>query len=192
MQAGPYAQVTAGDEHTCVLDAAGAASCWGLDSGRQASPPKQAFKRISAGSGFTCGIAKADASLVCWGAGGDGFSASAYDKKLASIEAGSSYLCGVTEASEAYCWGDDTYALPALAKVAEISGSKYGVCVLLESGNVTCYYNGGTFELLPAAHAPYVTLAVGGEGACAVPAGGPIVCEPENASVIAPGPADFP
>jgi hypothetical protein len=189
---GPFVQVTAGDAHTCVLDADGVASCFGSDALGQATPPSQRFKSISAGTGLTCGIASADSSLVCWGTRGSSISASAFGKKLASIDAGTSFVCGVTQTGGAYCWGDDTYLLPTISKAAEVSASGYGVCVLLKDGTASCWYKSSSFKLFPAARAPFLTLAVGGDGGCAVPVGGPIVCEPSQDSYFAPGPPDFP
>ncbi len=63
-----YSAVSAGGKHTCRLDAAGIATCWGAngdaDKG-QANPPDGTFTVISAGYEHTCGL-RPDGTAVCW------------------------------------------------------------------------------------------------------------------------------
>lgn len=50
---GTFAAIDAGLDHTCALDADGAATCWGDDAAGQATPPGDAFTTVSAGGRHT-------------------------------------------------------------------------------------------------------------------------------------------
>jgi alpha-tubulin suppressor-like RCC1 family protein len=73
--------ITAGDMHTCALDAAGTAFCWGANFYGQL------------GTGTSTSTATPTAVV-----GGHQF---------AQIVAGRMHTCGVTTAGDAYCWGWD-------------------------------------------------------------------------------------
>jgi alpha-tubulin suppressor-like RCC1 family protein len=81
-----FADVSAGAMHTCAVTAAGAAYCWGyngngqLGNGTTSDSPLTTptpvtggitFASVSAGEGFTCGIAVGGA-MYCWGSNGYG------------------------------------------------------------------------------------------------------------------------
>lgn len=76
--------VEAGPGHTCGLDTAGAAWCWGDNTDGQV------------GDGGTGGQVSAPTAVV----GGITFS---------TITAGTTHSCGLTASGQAYCWGDNTY-----------------------------------------------------------------------------------
>ncbi len=126
-----FAQVAAGDEHTCGVTTADEAYCWGNNSGGQVgrgftsvggvSTPTAvvgglSFSRLSTGSFHTCGVTTAD-EAYCWGGNtfgsiGDGTTtlrsspvAVSGGLAMAQVSAGSFYTCGVTTADEAHCWG---------------------------------------------------------------------------------------
>ena len=81
-------QITAGAAHTCALDAAGAAFCWGDNTDGEL------------GDGGTAGSSvpvAVDASGVLAG------------KTLTRITASITHVCAVDAAGAAYCWGDDAF-----------------------------------------------------------------------------------
>jgi alpha-tubulin suppressor-like RCC1 family protein len=87
-----FSKVFAGRQHTCAIDAAGAAWCWGVGgfgqlgigsiptstcaNGACAREPRLVagnllFKRLSLGAAYTCGVTTDDVAY-CWGAGEQG------------------------------------------------------------------------------------------------------------------------
>lgn len=77
-------QVTAGGYHTCVLDSAGRAYCWGFGESGQL------------GSGSTSGSTVPVAVTVAGVLAG---------KTLAMVSAGAYHTCGPDTVGRAYCWG---------------------------------------------------------------------------------------
>jgi alpha-tubulin suppressor-like RCC1 family protein len=80
-------QITAGGDHTCALDAAGTAWCWGRNNDGQLGHP---------GTGQT-----ADPLAVSTAGALDG-------KTLLQVTAGFYDTCALDTAGAAYCWGDNS------------------------------------------------------------------------------------
>lgn len=80
--AAPFASITAGFYHTCALDAAGQAYCWGYNvSGRLGVGPTSGPYLIPTAVLHPPGVT------------------------FAQLSAGGSHSCALTAAGEAYCWG---------------------------------------------------------------------------------------
>ena len=127
-------QISAGESHTCALDADGMAYCWGYGySGRlgdgtnenRSSPVAVlggiAFTKISAGGSHSCAL-DVTGKAYCWGSNfagslGDGAgqdssipvlvntSAVPAGRALTHISAGQNHTCAVDSGGAAYCWG---------------------------------------------------------------------------------------
>lgn len=133
--AGPlvFAQLAAGESHTCALTGSGAAYCWGGNGrgelgtdpaviGTQSNAPVlvpggYTFASIDAGGLHTCGVTVAGA-LYCWGSqeygqlGNGVVSVSTSGPVLVSggapyqqVSAGGQTTCAVTNAGVVQCWG---------------------------------------------------------------------------------------
>jgi alpha-tubulin suppressor-like RCC1 family protein len=126
-----FRAVTAGIYHTCALDPAGVAFCWGFQLGTTekvhphpqfkpevtAMPGGLAFHQISAGGWHTCGVTSAGAAY-CWGidAIGAGPSPLESDEPVAvggghrfkAVYSAGSTSCGLDQGGVAYCWGPNS------------------------------------------------------------------------------------
>lgn len=125
-----FTALTAGAFHTCALNTAGAAFCWGSGgsgrlgqgSGSSSEAPVavtggHAFAAISAGVAHTCAVTTGG-TAYCWGAGGSGQigdgatanrtapTAVSTGLSFTAIAAGGSHSCGVATDGTAWCWGD--------------------------------------------------------------------------------------
>jgi len=125
----PRRAVATGYSHSCVLDVAGQAHCWGLNAAGQlgngtttssAAPVAvvggRTFEMIEAADSTTCGVTTAGEGY-CWGAGGFGQLGNgsqqssavpirvAAPQPLASIAVGVDVACALGRDGTAYCWG---------------------------------------------------------------------------------------
>jgi alpha-tubulin suppressor-like RCC1 family protein len=120
-----FAQVSAGDEHTCGVTPTSVAYCWGYNNWGQVgdgSTVKRllpvrvlgglAFRQVSAGFQHTCGVTTSNVAY-CWGLllGSGTFSSRPVrvggGLAFRSVSAGAQHNCGVTTANVAYCWGNN-------------------------------------------------------------------------------------
>ncbi len=121
--------LTAGQNHTCVLNSSGEAYCWGDNSVGQlgdastessmspvAVSGDHRFTSISAGWDHTCAVT-GDNDVYCWGRGrygrlGNGAAENSMvpvpvsgDLSFESVDSGMAHTCGITVDREAFCWG---------------------------------------------------------------------------------------
>ena len=124
-----FKQIAAAGDHTCAINTAGAAYCWGLNSLGQlgtgndtpSSTPVPVsggltFKQIDTHTSVACGVTTAG-SAYCWGEGWSGtLGNGATDDSnvpvlvqggltFESVSVGLYVACGVTTGGDGYCWG---------------------------------------------------------------------------------------
>jgi len=132
LDAWPFTAVTTGVSHTCGIDEAGSAYCWGRgDDFRLGTEEEEsesapvpvatnlAWTRISAGLTHTCALGGAAAEIHCWG---QGLQAGAEEANQlvptpsrvpggpwTSLTAGEAHQCALAADGTAHCWGEALY-----------------------------------------------------------------------------------
>ena len=131
-----WADVSAGEDHTCATRTTGRLFCWGADgSGRlgnggadtDAQDPAEVsgglttWSKVSAGNAHTCAV-RTNGRLFCWGDDGSGrlgnggadtpsnvpVQVAGAETNWLTIGAGGSHSCARKLTGRLYCWGDDT------------------------------------------------------------------------------------
>jgi alpha-tubulin suppressor-like RCC1 family protein len=125
-------QISAGEAHTCLLQADGGVRCWGWNAfGQTGSKPSQStwppaelplegITQISAGAYHSCALDFAG-KVYCWGRNnqgqlGSGSQSDSYipvqvtalsAEKITSITSGSFHTCALNAAGQTWCWGSN-------------------------------------------------------------------------------------
>lgn len=127
-----FTRISAGANHTCAIDAGGAAYCWGVGlrgalgiGSRIASDvparvsSNESFREISAGRDHSCAVTTGG-NMYCWG--GNGLGQLGTDTTVVqrltpvlvgsgytAVSAGDSFTCALTTAGDVRCWGWNGY-----------------------------------------------------------------------------------
>lgn len=197
-QVGRYTRMTAGYEHTCALDAGGAAYCWGADSAGQLGAPST--ERCLEGS---VRVPCSSVPLKVRVPAGITF---------VTIAAGVFHTCGLDTTGKAWCWGEnllgevgngtagDTVRVPVAVTsrvpfTSLATGTRF-TCALDATGAAWCWGDNrslqlglgpasgtGAFSSAPAPVASnlrFTRLASGQRHVCGVTADGAAYCWGSN------------
>jgi alpha-tubulin suppressor-like RCC1 family protein len=192
-----FAQITAGDSHSCGLQRgpnAGVPLCWGDNTwGAVGDAPKSAFKKIVAGGFHTCGLQKDDTAL-CWGQNNDGQCNVVPGEAYIDISAGKHHTCAVRTDGTLYCWGEndcDQADYPGGNTWTRVFAGEQYSCALDSAGEITCWgaaetagcdYDEGTLEVPETDPKDfdepwvYATMSAGPWHACAITTRDEILC----------------
>ena len=184
-----YRSVSAGDSHTCAIDAAGQAYCWGkndwaqlgsgsANNGANVDPilvGGHTFAAIDIGWRNTCGITESGA-LFCWGLGTSGrlgtgdtsatlvpipaVTATAF----AALALGEHHGCGIANDSLLYCWGDNS-----MGQLGATSGE---ACVDIFGRTTGC----ATTPTLVSPSLRFLSVSAGRSHTCGITADGTAYC----------------
>jgi alpha-tubulin suppressor-like RCC1 family protein len=127
------AAISAGEDHTCAVTAAGGVKCWGYNDNGQLGDGTKASRSVPVdAAGFSGGVK--------------------------SVAAGWSHTCALTSSGGAKCWGSNRYGQLGDGETVDlrltpvnVTGLTYGVlnitakagqsCALTTGGGVTCWGN---------------------------------------------------
>lgn len=187
---GTFAVVAVGEYHSCAIrEVTGLVVCFGQNLYGELLGPSSltvAFKSVTSGYAFSCGIRSDNLQAMCWGLNDAGQSSPPAGVAFLAISAGNRHVCGVRQTDHyVQCWGQNTYnqsSPPAdvafLARSpggsplpqGSISAGYYHTCAVRESdGQVVCWgdaTNGKTAA--PSFSHGYVQVAAGSDHTCAV------------------------
>jgi len=172
-RSGNFSAVDCGSWHTCALDTAGRASCFGAGYALKASVPEIEFSKISAGFSDTCGIAASDAVILCWGA------KSTLDLEpptgaFSDVSVGTRSACALTaKDGSVKCWGSDEFnqrsGAPTTSAFRQVTCGGGHCCALTQGGRINCWGGSDEYRLgraIPNTKVPHVQIATGEDHSC--------------------------
>ncbi len=161
----PLRRIEAGWLHTCALDDAGEAVCWGFDRDGSTRPPAGPFVDLAVGRHHACAL-RTSGEAVCWGSNTHG-QAAPPGGRFDGLAAGEFHSCAVGDEG-VVCWGlaaDGQTAVPRDRGFnGLVAGDRFS-CGVGGGGEVHCW--GSDHAPLPSAPAlPFEQVSAGGVQVC--------------------------
>ena len=179
-----WVQVSAGEGHTCGLQADGTLACWGRnDHGQTTVPgPNANWVQVSAGRSHTCGL-QADGTLVCWGDNTYGQASVPSNPNWVQVSAGDRHTCGLKADGTLVCWGDNTYgqaSVPSNPNWVQVSAGDRHTCGLKADGTLACWGQNGSGQTTVPSNPNWVQVSAGWYHTCGLQADGTLACWGDN------------
>ena len=169
-------EVSAGNHHTCALQASGEVVCWGANRAGQTDVPSGEYRSVSAGASHTCAV-RESGEVVCWGAYGRRPDGRSRLGSYRSVSAGASHTCAVRESGEIDCWGANGFGevdAPA-GRYHSVSAGPLYTCAVRESDEIVCWgWNEQGQTDAPSGR--YRAVSAGATYACAIRESGEVDC----------------
>ena len=170
-----FQQLSAGNDFTCGVTAAGAVRCWGDLEADVAAAPTGVFSALAAGDNHACGIDDS-AGIQCWGNDQSG-QASPPTGLFSDVCAGNYLSCGMRTVGTVECWGSTSYGQtnPPSGIFTDLAcGGNVG-CVIDGAGALDCWGSTANNITSPPAGV-FSSVAVAWDHACAITTTGSVVC----------------
>ena len=166
---GRFAQVSAGDEHTCALDESGQVYCWGRSEDGETAAPAGTFIRVSAGVSHTCAVATSG-EIVCWG---DPLVWSPVPAgEFSDVETGEEHTCALDVDGDVHCWGVNVAdrSVPPDGTFIDLTVGTSHSCAINTSNQLQCWggWPGGGSERSTPPHGEYKAVSAGQCHICAL------------------------
>ncbi len=174
-----HAALSAGPNHTCLIQPDGSLWCWGMDDAGQIEAPLaqgDTFLRVCGGSDFSCAV-RASGTISCWGGAASWVPPAG---KFADIACGPNYACALGANGVPSCWGAPGMSASVLSPpntaFKRISAGADVACGVKNTGTLACW--GTTSDAVASPPAGnYVDIGVSSAGyACAIDTDGKLHC----------------
>jgi hypothetical protein len=179
--------LSAGRNHSCLLDELGNASCWGLEDSYTiknaggtilSSVSDGSYSQISAGGYHTCAI-DGSGAIHCWGDATEITDASQIPNSVGGktlhyiyVDAGDDHVCAIDSKFRLHCWGEiipEILAGIPNTPVTAISVGETNDCAISRSNNrVSCWGLNTNGQLAVPANLEASRLDVGTTHTCAI------------------------
>lgn len=179
--------LSAGRNHTCLLDETGNISCWGLDDSYTLKDSNGSilsdvtdgtYSQMSAGGYHTCAIDN-QGEIHCWGDSVDIINPDVIPNIVdgknvhyISIDAGDDHVCAIDTKFRLHCWGEIIPEIQSgipTSQVKMVSVGETNDCVVGRSNDrVSCWGLNGNNQLAVPTNLEVVRLDVGNTHTCAI------------------------
>ena len=167
--------VSSGGYHTCALDSAGEAFCWGPNWWKGRFSDRLAS--ITSGYAHACGL-RLDGTVVCRGSNDEGQSAPP-DETFVSVTSGFYHSCGLRDDGTVTCWGRNDYGQatpPTNETFVSVSSGGSHVCSLRSNGAVVCWGWDDLGQASPPEGEIFSSVSSGGFHTCGLRMDGTALC----------------
>jgi hypothetical protein len=182
-----WRHVAAGDYHTCGIDSAGSARCWGSDSSGASTPPVGAgyepWLAFGLGEYSSCGITSTN-GLECWG-NSSRLGTTPSSGAFSVLEVGSWHACAIDANNEIECWGGigipaGQMASPTTGSFTDISVGSRHSCAIDSSGAAQCWGCGISYGQCASQSSSFTDITAGAWISCGITTTNAVECWGSN------------
>jgi Regulator of chromosome condensation (RCC1) repeat len=163
-----FAQIDAGEYHTCGITLAGDLNCWGYNGDGEAPDVPGPFKQVSAGRAHTCALT-GSGDVKCWGGNAYGQVADLMGPFI-QVDAGWNHTCAVRGDGSVNCWGGNTWgqSTPPAGTFAQVAAGGLHTCGLTTQATLACWGYNFYGQVKRAPEGKFTQVASGEGHSCAI------------------------